>query len=444
VVLALMVASLGRAQTAAVYTDLHGFGGGVINADGKGGSDGNTPWAGATINAEGDIAGTTRKGGAYGLGMVWEIKHSGSYQDIHDFGGTVVDASGKSGSDGRVPYAGVTFDAEGDMFGTTYEGGPNTGAGMIWEITKGGAYIDLHDFGGTVLKADGKNGPDGLSPYAGITFDAAGDMFGTTSEGGAYANNIPNDDGGIVWEISKSGIYRDLYDFGGIYSDVYDGSTPYGGVTFDSDGNKFGTTLHGGANGHGMAWELNNTGAYKDLHDFGGTVVNANGRSGSDGSALYSGASIDRAGDVVGTCSEGGAYGGGIVWKIAKSGTYSDIHDFEGTVLNADGKSGPDGLGPYAGVIFDSAGNAFGTTEAGGGSENGGMVWEITASGTYEDLHDFGGNALNIAGTSRPDGFSPFAGVAIDGEGVLVGTTSKGGPDNSGGTLWKISLPAQP
>jgi hypothetical protein len=79
-----------------------------------------------------------------------------SYNDLHDFGGTVTNSDGKTGPDGTGAYSGVTFDSAGDMIGTSCDGGAN-GAGAIWEIVASGTYKVLHDFGGTLLKADGKN-----------------------------------------------------------------------------------------------------------------------------------------------------------------------------------------------------------------------------------------------------------------------------------------------
>lgn len=86
---------------------------------------------------------------------------------------------------------------------------------MVWEITVAGVYKDLHDFGGTVTKADGTVGMDGLEPTAGVTIDLAGDVYGTTSGGGTYGGTIGVGQGGVVWVITTSGAYIDLHDFGG-------------------------------------------------------------------------------------------------------------------------------------------------------------------------------------------------------------------------------------
>jgi hypothetical protein len=453
-VIFLLSTCLGFCQTVTKYTDLHDFGGRVTNANGKSGPDGYFARAGVTFDSAGNMYGTTSVGGQNNdgyAGMVWEITKSGKYLDLHDFWGTVVNANGKNGLDGASPTAGVTFDSSGNMYGTASGGGPN-GGGMVWEITISGKYLDLHDFGGTVVSANGKSGSDGYNPNAGVTFDRGGNMYGTTTGGGA------SDGAGLVWEITKSGKYVDLHDFGGTVVNANgksgpDGGSPHAKVTFDGAGNMYGTATGGGphsGNGiGGMVWEISKSGKYLDLHDFGGTVVNANGKSGPDGNYPEAEVTFDGAGNMYGTTSFGGPVDtdeteGGGVWEFTKSGKYLDLHDFGGTLVNANGKMGPDGASPWAGVSFDSAGNLYGTTSD-GGPNGGGVVWEITKSEKYLDIRDFGGTALNANGKSGPDGDSPYAGVTFDSSGSMYGTTSLGGPndeddDGGGGLVWKLSI----
>jgi uncharacterized protein (TIGR03437 family) len=401
-----------------------------------------------------------------------------SLTDLHDFGNTVITANASSGLDGSYPLDGVAFDSAGNMYGTAYGGGanstygsydPNVGVeifvGMVWELEPSGIYKDLHDFGGctacpcaaTVTNANGTAGPDGWSPYAGVTRDAAGNLYRTTSQGGPNGGGtkgpFPGD--GIVWEITASGTYKDLHDFGGTVTNANgksgaDGATPIAGVTFDSAGNMYGTTNVGGPNSYGMVWEITAAGVYKDLHDFGGTVTNANGTSGPDGTLPTAAVTFDSAGNMYGTAAAGGPYKQGSVWEITATGSYKDLHDFGGTITTSNGTSGTDGEGPYAAVQFDNSGNMYGTTNS-GGLNNGGIVWEIESSGTYKDLHDFGGTITNANGTTGPDGSTPYlAGVSLDSSGNLHGTTLVGGlykgyalPYNvvsaGGGIVWEIT-----
>jgi uncharacterized repeat protein (TIGR03803 family) len=443
-------------QLVGTYVDLHDFGGPIVS-----GQDGMSPYS-VAFDKTGNMYGATQAGGANGLGMVWELKTSGTYLDLHDFGGTVVNSNGKSGPDGREPYAGVTLDAGGNLYGTTSGGGSN-GGGMVWEVSSSGAYADLHDFGGFVITAGGSYGMDGNEPYAGVTLDSVGNLYGTAGLGGRYQT------AGMVWEITASGTYLDLHDFGSKTVTNADGTTgpdgegPDAGVVFDSAGNMIGMTVGGGPNdigypgsgiGSGMVWEITASGSYRDLHDFGGTVQNANGKSGPDGQQPYAGVTFDSKGDMVGTTNAGGAGSGGIVWEITASGTYKDLHDFGGTVQIAGGTTGLDGALPTGGVTLDSTGNMFGTASNGGtykidGRGNlGGMVWEITALGAYWDLHNFGGTVQNADGTSGLDGQSPSAGVTFDPAGHLCGSAWQGGPigmsgRTGSGMVWRIE-PSDP
>ncbi len=450
-----MAACLGFGQIVSTYSDLHDFGGTVTNANGMSGPDGSGPgFAGATFDSAGNMYGTTENGGANGTGMVWEITKTGSYKDLHDFGGVAVNAGGTSVPDGSYPIPGVIFDSFGNMYGTTEGGGLNEKdpnhqlGGIVWEITRAGKYLDLHDFGGEVVNANGTKGPDGAKPEAWVAFDSAGNMYGTTTFGGPNFGLFGEGYGyGMLWEITKAGKYLDLHDFGGTVlsaggTNSPDGAEPGAGVAFDSLGNMFGTAKFGGAYMGGIVWEVTKSGAYQDLYDFGGTLVNADGTSSPDGEDPYAGVSFDSVGDIYGTASVGGASNGGLVWEITKSGSYKDLHDFGGTIANADGKSGLDGKAPYGGVTLDSEGNLYGTAEAGGPNAGigygAGNVWEITNTGFYRDLHDFG------ATSPVKDGIYPIAGVAFDSAGDLVGTASAGGPNSSvsdgGGMVWKLAI----
>jgi hypothetical protein len=442
--------ALSLAQTYPTYTDLHDFGGTVVNANGKPGPDCQWPEARVTFDSQGNMYGTGYAGGPNnaangGDGVLWEITKAGVYKDLHDFGGTVINADGKSGPDGAYPECAVTFDSEGNMYGTTEYGGPNNtssfGDGMAWEITKTGVYKDIHDFGGTVANADGKAGPDGKNPEEGFTFDSSGNMYCAVVFGGP--NNASYGGEGMVCEITKTSVYIDVHDFGGTVLNADGKSGPDGGyplgVTLDAAANIYGTATYGGPNktsssGNGMVWEITKTGVYKDIHDFGGTVANADGKLGPDGTNPEAGVTLDPAGNAYGTTTVGGPnnatnLGDGIAWEITNTGVYKDLHDFGGTVINADGKSGRDGIQPVASVTFDSEGNIYGTANEGGPNSAGdGMVWEITSKGVYKDLHDFGGTIINADGKSGPDGIQPFTSVTFDPSGNLYGTAVYGGP----------------
>ncbi|HEY5204766.1 MAG TPA: choice-of-anchor tandem repeat GloVer-containing protein, partial [Roseiarcus sp.] len=193
------------------------------------GANGATPAGNLTIDAEGDLFGTTANGGpdgANGDGTVFKIaKSTGLLTTLATF----------TGSNGQYPERGLTIDAAGDLFGTTFHGGADND-GTVFEIVKStGALITLATF----------TGANGAAPLSQLVSDAAGDLFGTTENGGA-------DNDGTAFEIAKStGLLSTLASFTGA-----NGQTLNGGLTFNSAGDLFGTTYWGGANSDGTVFEL--------------------------------------------------------------------------------------------------------------------------------------------------------------------------------------------
>lgn len=418
------------------YSDLHDFGLMVPASSGNIVEDGQYPETGVVFDAAGNMYGTAPSGGRNAQGVVWERTRSGRYEDLHDFGGIVIGANGTCGPDGGAPVAPVSLDGAGNLYGTTYFGGLN-GHGVIWEITRTGRYRDIHDFGGLALTAQGTPVLDGEEPQCAVTFDCSGNMYGTTMYGGINRR-------GMIWKLSPSGTYTDLHDFGGMIFNQdgilgYDGFNPQVGVTIDKQGDLFGTAYNGGSHFWGIAWELTRLGTYKDIHDFGGSIVDHNGDFGSDGLLPYTRVTVDTSGNLFGTASYGGAFGeyDGMVWEITRLGVYCDLHDFGSTVPNADGSYGPDGMQPECDVAIDEAGDLFGTTIF-GGPQNVGVIWEITHLGDYQDLHDFGGMVTNASGARVADGSEPTGGLTFDTAGNLYGTVSGGGQAGEG-LLWEIS-----
>jgi hypothetical protein len=479
-----VAAQVAAAGSTALYTDMHDFGATITPTTGTAFTDGIGP-SPVTFDAAGNMYGTTAYGGLYGAtaednasGTIWEITTAGKYIDLHDFGTTYTNTNNVVVKDGNTPSSGVTFDKTGNMYGTAQFGGAYD-LGMVWEITSKGVYMDLHDFGSTVTDITTSptgTAPDGIYPTGGVGIDSAGDLFGTTVEGGPNGPSYADGEG-IVWEISASGTYADIHDFGGsitssLSTAVTDGTYPYAGVTLDTAGNLYGTASSGGAyedangeGGDGMIWELSSTSSlttlqvptYTDLHDFGGTITNASGASGLDGAGPVAGLIFDAAGNKYGTTEGGGpndtAEGGsGMIWEITKAGVYKDLHDFGGQVTISAGTTGLDGTNPTTGIIFDASGNIYGTTSYGGPNKTAnsvygaGMLYEIqtpnATTPTYVDIHDFGGSITNSSGTVTPDGANPQS-LVIDTNGNLLGTSLNGGVNNStdggDGMVWSFT-----
>ncbi len=354
------------------------------------GTDGSFPAAGLVRDSAGNLYGTTTGGGGnrhnYGWGTVFKIAPDGTEKVLHGFFG--------SPDAGQPSYGSVTLDAEGNVYGTTIQGGEG-GDGAVYKVTPGGRESVLYSF---------PAGVDGMWPLGGLTRDGAGNVYGTTSQGGTDGN-------GVVFEFTPGGTESVLYSFG--YPPT-DGARPDFSLTRDSSGNLYGTTSFGGASYDvGTIFEVTASGTQSPLYSFKGYPT--------DG-AYPSGAMILRepSGDLYGVTDEGGAYNAGALFKLTPTGT-------ESVLLNFNGGSG--GNDPMGGLASDAAGNLYGTTVEGGsgtGCEYGcGVLFELTATGTEVLLHDF-----NLGSSS--DGAFPMGGVIRDPSGNLYGTLWSGGANDCG------------
>jgi len=280
---------------------------------------------------------------------------------------------------GANPYGTPALDSAGNLYGTTFEGG-GANVGVVFKWSSSG-YEVLHNFAG---------GSDGASPYTGVTLDSAGNIYGTTYNGGP-AN------AGVVYEIPAGGKETVLYSFTG----GSDGAHPYAGVVLDSSGNLYGTAYQGGASNAGVVYKLSPTGQETVLYAFTG---------GADGGNPYGGVVSDPEGNLYGTTYAGGNQytKAGVVYRLNPAGQEKVLYTFPGYA---------DGANPYAGVARDSVGNLFGTV---GGV--GGIIYKIGPSGTYKTLHQLKG--------SGPGGLK--SGLALDAAGNLYGTTQGGGANNVG------------
>lgn len=320
--------------------------------------DGILPQGGLIFDAAGNLYGTTSGGGEHKGGTVFELSpatgEGWSEYVLHNFG---------AGTDGSEPNAGLIMDAAGNLYGTTTLGGAH-GDGAAFELTpvtgEGWTEKMLHSFSGTT---------DGSQPWAELIFDAAGNLYGTTVYGGAYS-------GGTVFELTPqaSGQWagKVLHSFGEVNANGVSTYEPYGGVVFDTAGNLYGTTYYGGGNGGGIVYELTPStgGAWKELplHNLGG----------SNGSNPLAGVTFDTAGNLYGTTLNGGdehgdcsSTGCGVLYELTPvtGGEWTEsvlvVFDYS------------DGGHPTGTLIFDAAGNIYGTTTA-GGSGVFGTVWETT------------------------------------------------------------------
>jgi uncharacterized repeat protein (TIGR03803 family) len=295
------------------------------------------------------------------------------------------------GADGGTPFASVIRDREGNLYGTTSAGGA-FGLGTVFRLNKIGTETVLQSFAGPP--------GDGATPLLGsLVRDGEGSLYGTTSGGGASG-------AGAVFKLDTTGAENLLYSFTG----GADGGSPFAGLFRDEDGNLYGTTFLGGASDFGTVFKVDKTGTQTVLYSFGG---------GADGGLPFAGVVRDTEGNLYGTTSFGGSSGLGTAFKLDRSGVETVLHSFTG---------GVDGGAPAAGLLRDQDGNLYGTTSA-GGTLGFGTVFKLDKSGVETVLYSFTGGA---------DGGTPTARVVRDQEGNLYGTTSVGGVSNVG-TVFKLN-----
>ena len=372
-------------------------------------SDGTEPVAALVFDAAGNLYGTTISRGAYNYGSVYELspQSGGNWKEklLHSFN--------SNGKDGFNPTASLILDAAGNLYGTTSLGGSHSG-GTVFELSPqpGDQFSEriLHNF--TPGLTDGSN------PIAGLVFDAAGNLYGDTVAGGAHNN-------GVVFELipvssGRGWSERLIHAFDGRGG----GAIPFGTLVFDFAGNLYGTTQDGGIQNNGIVFELSPTasGPWTEtvLHSFTGGPT--------DGSAPEAGVVFDSAGNLYGTTYGGGTFEYGTVFKLSPNGdgswSESFVHYFDSIA--------PDGYLVNS-VIVDASGNLY-TTTAEGGKYSYGTVLEFSlGGGSWNEitLHSF-----NYAGTN--DGDTPKSGLIFDAAGNLYGTTQHGGRYNEG-TVFKVT-----
>jgi len=302
------------------------------------------------------------------------------------------------------------------------------------------------------------SGSDGSGVNSTLVQAADGDFYGTTPAGGASG-------AGTVFKLTAQGSLSLLHSFNG----QSDGNMPQGGLAIGIDGNLYGTTLSGGANGFGSVFRISTNGVFKTIASF------ASGQ----GNFPYAALVRDAEGNFYGTTYQGGSHGLGTVFRITPAGVITTLHSFSGVpdganpmaalVFGADGmlygsamnqgadseafgtifsistsgtfsllhafvdnpQTGNDGGAPRASLLPGVNGNFYGTTSALGGADYAGTVFSMTSAGVLTALHDFDGAA---------EGGVPYGGLIQAKDGSLLGTTSSGGGMPEGlGTVFRLT-----
>lgn len=346
-----------------------------------GGNDGGFSSAGVSRDLAGNLYGTTDGGGTAGLGVAFKLDPSGHETLLHTF---------TRGLDGDQPdFSGLILDEAGNLYGTTAFGGAG-GIGVVFKLDPNGHETVLYAF----PDVDG-----GQYTYnSGVIFGSDGLLYGATGYGGRNGH-------GVVFTLNAKSNETVPYTFNVLTSEGF--GQPTGGVVRDSQGNLYGTTFLGQADvgyGFGVVYKIDAAGHATVLHNF---------TNGADGGNPYGGVVFDAKGNLYGTANSGGAYGAGVVFKIDSSGNETVLYSFTG---------GSDGGFPLCALLRDAAGNLYGTAQV-GGSSGAGVVFKIDASGNETVLYGFTGGA---------DGGYPIAGVIRDSAGNFYGTTNGGGASGAG------------
>jgi len=308
-------------------------------------------------------------------------------------------------------------DAAGNLYGTTTYGGA-TGNGAVFKLDSAGKETVLYSFTG---------GVDGGNPNADLLLDPVGNLYGTASTGGSSATACGGQGCGVIFKLDTTGKETVLHSFTGGPSD---GAFPFAGLVQDEAGNFYGTTMQGGSFYSGTVFILDSAGNETLLYSF---------ALGADGGNPRAGLILDPAGNLYGTTFAGGLdncttntlavekSGCGVVFKLDTKGTETVLYSFAG------GSDGQDGANPTAGLIQDVSGNFYGTTSAGApgpcyiipmnppepaSDVHCGTVFKLDPTGKETVLHSFAGGA---------DGAGPFAGLVLDVAGNLYGSTYYGG-----------------
>jgi len=392
-VLGLMAVAM-RPADAQVLSYLHSY---------TNGPDGNSPFGGPAMDSAGNIYAVTLYGGSGGGGTAVRLTQRNGHwttQLLHSFAG---------GNDGKAPYANVTIGPDGSVYGTTTMGGGGCqpdGCGTVFKLTPPARVCPQTQcpWTETILYRFGDSDAHLATPYGWVTFDSAGNLYGTTAQGGAGC--VPQGCG-TVYKLTRSGdtwTPSVIYEFTG----HDDGSFPIAGPTIDQAGNLYGTTYGGSVYElvrSGTSWTENT------LYTF---------QYGADGGYPEAGVVFDSAGNLYGATTIVNSDDiGGVFYKLTHSGsgwTFSILYTY---TLS----------GIFGNVAVDAAGNIYASAQD-GGSQRVGSVIKLTNSGgvyTLTDLHDFGGLGW------------PQGDVLLDAAGNLYGTTMGEGQDGYG-SVWEIQF----
>ena len=386
-------------------------------------ADGGAPMTSLVQATDGNFYGTAGGGTncpPTGCGIVFKISGSGTLTSLYNF------CSQPNCADGDAPGASLVQAPDGNFYGTTASGGIENGqcefgCGTVFKITPTGILTTLYKF------CSQPNCTDGAYPEASLVLGSDGNFYGTTSAGGSDSLYLSG--AGTVFKMTPTGTVTTLYSFCS-QGTCSDGAGP-NGLMEGTDGNFYGTTYVGGANGNsGTVFKITPRGALTTLYSFGSLP------DGADGYLPSGGVVQGTDGNFYGTTSSGGTgldTTAGTIFKITPSGMLTTLYSFCSQLVC------PDGSYPYAGLVQGTDGKFYGTTFEGGNNTycvlGCGTVFKITSGGVLTTLYSFG-SLPNDA-----DGDYPHSGLVQATNGNFYGTTQDGGANGEGGTVFSLTGP---
>jgi uncharacterized repeat protein (TIGR03803 family) len=362
--------TLFRADTSGTFTRIHDFNG----------MDGANPSAPLVVGPNGTLFGSTYYGGASNFGTLFRLETNGNLTKLHDF----------NRIDGCYPSVALTVGPDGALYGPAV-GGAN-GFGTLFRVDASGTFTRIHDF----------NGTDGvIIENAALVLGQDGALYGSTYEGGSDFAGYLNYGYGTLFRIETDGIFTKLHDFNG----TNDGAYPSASLVVGQDGALYGGTVD-------TLFRLESNGTFAKLHNF----------NGSDGDEPIAALVVGSDGALYGSTRYGGtngssALGYGTLFRMETDGTFTMLHDFNGT---------NDGAYPATALVTGPDGALYGSTPAG-------TLFRVETNGTFTKLYDFNGR----------NGANPSTALVVGPDGALYGSTPSGGP-RRGGILFKLVLNRPP
>ena len=295
------------------------------------GANGRAPYNYANLvqGSNGNFYGTTAYGGQNGNGVVFEVIPANPPTAIHSFSVT---------NDGANPHSGLLYASDGNMYGTTANGGAyfakdpaGFGYGTLFKMTPSGSLGSILSFAGT----------NGANPWGGLALGRDGNLYGMTTSGGVGFNGSAYTGNGVIFKITTNGSLTAIYTF----TNGFDGASPHAELALGNDGNFYGSAVYGG-NGYGTLFRVTPAGMFTTLAAFNQT----------NGAYPYCRLAQGNDCNLYGTTSGAGTYNNGTIFSLTSLGELTTLHSF----------SGADGATPLSGLIQGNDGNFYGVTYAGG------------------------------------------------------------------------------